>query len=1059
MPTGLVPQNIPISLSQGLDTKTDPKQVVIGKLLTLENGVFVTAKEIRKRNGYIGLATDIDGPSISSISTGAGMMTFKKELCQFTGTGLYSYSDSISRWTSKGPATSCDLSVFPVVRNTYQQTAPDSCYHSAGLYGFVWQDTRGGCRYSIFDADTNQSIVADTALNSNALNPKIVALGNYLLIFYIDSVTHNVVMRSISAFTPSVISIETSVATNVHTTNQHMDATVVGARAFVAWNASTGGGAINVKYIDSFLTISTVLAVGSEAASACLGVFGDAVSQNIWVAYYNGTAVKYFIASYGLPSTLILSATAVETIANITNVTGYVNNAAGTLFYEQSATLKFNYLTRSVSANQAGTVGTPAVLLRSVGLGSKPFNYNGTTYILVTYDSTLQPTYFLVTATGFVVGKIAPLNGGGVTAIASLPTVNLVSAGVYSVSYLQKDLLTTVSGSVFTQTGVQSGQIDFTNLTTYQRSELGNNQHIIGAVVNMYDGANLVEHGFHLFPETPTNAITTTGGGVDPGTRQYVVMWEWTDNQGQIHRSAPSIPLTVVNVAGSLTFTGNTTNLSTTITTVSSVTGLFVGQYITGTNIPAQTYITSIGTTTITISNAATGTASTTTFTTTATNINTLTIPTLRITAKTGNRSPVRAVVYRQQANLTVFYRLTSIIAPLFNTTTADTVTYADSLPDQFLSGNELLYTTGGVVENIAAPASCATCTYSSRVILIPSENRSSYWYSKQVVPGAPVEFSDVFAQNVNQAGGDITACIQMDDKLLLFKSALIYYTVWEGPDSTGAQSDIVDAVKIATDSGCINPRSVVLTPMGVMYGSAKGIYLLDRSLGVSYVGSDVEAFNNQVITSATLIANTNQVRFTTQSGTCLVYDYFFKQWAVFTNHHAVDAVIFQNEFTYLNSAGQAMQESLTTFTDNGLFIRLRLVTGWLSLAGLQGFQRARHVLILGEYKSPHQLLAKVAYDFNYAFVQEDYIDATTLLSVPAYGQDVTYGATSPYGGNFPLYEFRVNFDRQKCTAIQLSIEDVQTSPLGEGFSVSCFTLNAGLKKGTNKLAATRVVG
>jgi len=47
----------------------------------------------------------------------------------------------------------------------------------------------------------------------------------------------------------------------------------------------------------------------------------------------------------------------------------------------------------------------------------------------------------------------------------------------------------------------------------------------------------------------------------------------------------------------------------------------------------------------------------------------------------------------------------------------------------------------------------------------------------------------------------------------------------------------------IPTDTGTINPRSIVLTPMGIMYQSEKGIYLLDRSLQVSYIGADVEAY------------------------------------------------------------------------------------------------------------------------------------------------------------------------------------------------------------------------
>ena len=54
--TGLQKQTAAVTLSQGMDTKTDPKQVIAGKLLILENGVFTSPKRIRKRNGYRALS-------------------------------------------------------------------------------------------------------------------------------------------------------------------------------------------------------------------------------------------------------------------------------------------------------------------------------------------------------------------------------------------------------------------------------------------------------------------------------------------------------------------------------------------------------------------------------------------------------------------------------------------------------------------------------------------------------------------------------------------------------------------------------------------------------------------------------------------------------------------------------------------------------------------------------------------------------------------------------------------------------------------------------------------
>jgi len=1051
-------QNFPIAFAQGVDTKSDPKQVVIGKLLSLENGVFQSQNRIKKRNGYQALARTVEGSS-TALSTAVAAMTFKNELLQFSGTHLYSYSTSTQRWNDKGQAVSCALSVTPVVRNTYGQTVADSCLHSSGLYAFAWNDTRGGVRYCITDSTTGQAIVSDQLLSSVGSSPRCVALGSFILIFFLDNTGHRVVFKYISANAPSVLSAEVEVALNLNTTNIPYDVCVISERAFVSWNTSDGGGAIAVRYVNAFLTVSSALTVSSEVATTCLGVFGDATNSNLWVAYYNGTKIRYFIANYNLSTTLVKSATDVLTVADIVQITGIVtsvNNAK--LFYQKSGSATYNALTYYITVTSTGTIGTATILLRSVGLASKPFLYGSVNYILVTYESTLQPTYFLVDETGFIILKLAANNGGGLQTSAALPQVISTGTTTFSVPYLLKDLLTTVSGTVYTQTGVQNATFDFANSNTYLRTEMANNQHIAGGILNMYDGANLVEHGFNLFPENISNAISTTTGAIGSGTRQYFVVYQWTDNQGQIHRSAPSIGLSVTNVAGSLTFTGNTTNGSTTIASVSSTSGLFVGQIITGTNIPANTTITVVGSTTLTISNAATGTAVGTTFTTTMTNKNTLTIPTLRLTAKQNARSPVQIVVFRTQDGLSVPYQISSISSPLYNDLTVDSVTYADTAPDSTIVGNPLLYTYGGVLENISAPAASLVSTYKNRVVVVPSENRSSYWYSKEVIPGAPVEFSDVQVANINQRGGDITAIFELDDKLILWKQQLIYVTAWQGPDATGSQNDVSEPSLIPTDTGTINPRSIVLTPIGIMYQSEKGIYLLDRSLKVSYIGADVEAYNSETITAAVLVANTNQIRFTTASGTALVYDYLFQQWSTFTGHAAVDAVLFEREFTYVNQFGVAMQEDDSVFTDAGAFIPLRLHTSWLSLAGLQGFQRAYHFLLLGEYKSPHQLLVKVAYDFNDSFTQENYIDATELCDFPAYGDDDTYGETDPYGGEYPQYQFRVNLERQKCQAIKVSLEDVQSTDIGEGFNISNICIRAGVKQGTNKLGSSRVV-
>jgi len=348
------------------------------------------------------------------------------------------------------------------------------------------------------------------------------------------------------------------------------------------------------------------------------------------------------------------------------------------------------------------------------------------------------------------------------------------------------------------------------------------------------------------------------------------------------------------------------------------------------------------------------------------------------------------------------------------------------------------------------------------RLALFPSPEGLQWWFSKQCLPPSvgvntsPVEFSPFLIYNVDPKGGNCTAGASLDDKFIIFKPSSIFAVTGQGPDATGGQNDLSDPILITTDCGCANPRSIALVPDGLMFQSAKGIYLLNRALQVSYIGADVEAYNSQTVTSAQLIPNTNQVRFTLSSGLALVYDYYTTQWSTFTNVSAVDSTVWQGVYTYLQPAGVAMTETPGVFSDNGNFIKLRVVTSWLQFAGVQGFQRVYKALILGDYVSAHQLLVQVAYDFSPAFIQQDSITPTTPIN---YGGDATYGSGANYGGTWTPYQWRVFLQTQKCEAVQLSIEDVSTGTVGEAMQLSALLFEVGTKRGGYKVPATQSVG
>src|ERR1700677_4130901 len=179
-------EKVSVPLTKGLDTKDDPKQLVQGSLVTLENGIFTSPGRIEKRNGYGALKQLISGTT-TSISTGSGLANFKNELLLLTGTEGYSYSDSTTTWSDKQTITNMSIATAQVVRNAYEQTTPDNAIHSSGLQVVTYQDSRGGSRYCLIDMETGEQLVTDQLISSTAIKPKTFALGNFLLILYIDT--------------------------------------------------------------------------------------------------------------------------------------------------------------------------------------------------------------------------------------------------------------------------------------------------------------------------------------------------------------------------------------------------------------------------------------------------------------------------------------------------------------------------------------------------------------------------------------------------------------------------------------------------------------------------------------------------------------------------------------------------------------------------------------------------------------------------------------------------------------------------------------------------------
>lgn len=970
-------QVIPIPFAMGVDTKTDPKQIAIGKLAVLFNGVFQSAKRILKRFGYKKLSNTVihSGP----ITSGTSLKTYENELIESDGKILYSYSKSEDEWAFKGRVDAINIGVTEIIAKSNTIVYRDCAYSSHGYFGYAYTTNTAGTDQEVFmcitDKSTGAVLFSQQVATTNCLGLQISAIGNYFVTVYYDGLTNQIMyvavdLTTLSAGAPVLIANDPSDAI--------FDTTVVNNNLYICYS-STQAVPLEFYWISPTLVKSAQIPAATGADDARLISLAGDPSNNIWLSYASqfGNNVEVSVYSQFIAS-VVLANTIVFTLASVSRLTMVVNSAIGFVYAGvgdgDTKTQFIDYGTMTIGGS---TPGTPIAFVRSLDIYGKAFLSNGINYIPCVYSNNLQPTIFIMDQFAEVAAKILNLNAqfpgfNNPNDLAPLPNVSFVSTDYY--------VMATVSGFTFGSSilvpapheivsdALTLSSIKFNN---YQiDATLASDMHLSGGLLWMYDGQKAVEDGFNVFPDYITAVQSGTAGGLNAGTYQYSAIYEWIDAKGNHHRSAPA-PFSSVTI---------------TLANVSAI----------------------------------------------------VTVPMLRITQK----ADVIISIYRTSNNGTTLRRVTALPIEThnYNNPLVDAFVYHDNaINDAGLAFGDILYTIGGEVENISPPACTSICTYRSRIMLFPSEQTNSFWYSKEVVPGFPVEFSDLFVQSIDELGGALVTGLQMDDKLIIFKDRNIFYMTGQGPSPSGANNDFSTPLLINTDVGCISKGSVVLMPNGIMFQSSKGIYLLDRSLQASYIGAEVEAYNTAKVTSAHLMRKINQVRFTLDSGFCLVYDYFFQQWSVFENIDAVDSCVFEDNFTYAKSDGRVYEENPGFYDDDGAFVPLGMTSAWLSFAGLQGFQRIYKALLLGEQKGNHTLQVQIAYDFDPTAVQTDNIDATAI---------------SP-----TVYQWRIFPVRQKCEAIRLTLTDVQIAGFNEGFNISDLTLEVGLKSGVNKLPASQSFG
>ena len=640
------------------------------------------------------------------------------------------------------------------------------------------------------------------------------------------------------------------------------------------------------------------------------------------------------------------------------------------------------YYVRQVEDDFAATGAAERDRLVNCGLASKAFLYEGKARVWLAYDTDLQKSLFLTQARTTTTPRY------------DARALYLRGGGITYGPGLPQ--VVNPSGNTYLTTAVRQERLEADgNIisatigvsctfggSALDRAELGPTKTICsGGYVGDFDG-RFQELNFHLFPEMIFTDETAGGNFPAGGTFNYQCHYEWMDRKGQIHRSAVS-PIYTATTSGAAQAARH------------YVPCIHKGEY------------------------------------------DKLDGP----TASPGKTHTTRIAIYREWTD-GLYHRIAQAVGS-DNDITVPFITILDQVWD--ISANEILYTTGGVLEDFGPPESRICAVRQNRVFIVPEEDKELIWYSKAKVNGLGIQFSPFLTRRIS-AGGDIIALSELDEKIVIFKENEIHAFSGSGPNPTGQGPQFTETYQITTDVGCIDRRSIVKTDKGIIFQSLKGIYVLTRGLEVQYIGAEVESYTDAAqVWKALEYQSRNQVRFLMSSGIMLVFDTLVSQWSTYTADAWIpgflrDSVVWDNDQHFLDNTGMVQSETLG-YTDNNIYIPMVIETSWFKLADLQGFQRIDWISFLGHYGSPHTITVDVFTDY----VNVAKYTKTLALAAPL----------SPY-----QFRFKPSAGYAKCEAIKFTISDTGTVGGGteEGYSLSAVAMDYKVKKGLYKQAKAQTL-
>lgn len=1008
-------QVITIPLADGLDTKTDEFQVMAGRAIELENARFYKVGKLQKRFGFEPLESSTEDGDLSDLDIKA-VVADDNLINVITDEGVLALSEGSSKWEQLSEMKECiKLRTEFVSKSAYNHFNPDLDFmESTGLAACIYREqlennalTANPAEYvTVVLEDINTGVkkirkidVKNTTSYKTSAQKVMIVLDSGVIkihAFYIstssNALVHHVIDENLEDISKTTLEASYTGKMDVCRDASNIYFFIMNSTALKCRRITLGGTVALTN------TITTTNSLGVDGTSGFK--MGFSIAQDttrVHVFFLKNTGTVRIVGVGVLKTTLAVSITETTSSSDWPNLRdlSIVMNGSQVVIatLEAAATslarCRLNKFVVTWAASYTFT--EPSILdgVERAVILSRPFIIDSVAYVIAKCPESDQPTGLIYSLDsqkfpamfspfGLSEDRLAA-NG-----IHATGTCNAIVYGTKVISLIEKSYgVNTNSITTFdfnASIAISKLILDFgMDLTSGTKSKLGETNYYTNGSTFSLDGRGGYESGFFLRPKIDAVASNTSGGatpGVASKNFSYIAVYNFFNGKGELERSIPSPAMSIATAAG-------TTYVQV---TVRSLPGSYKNQYFydpVGVSF-TQKYVTEV-------------------------------------------------VLYRTQDNGSTYYRVSSAPSSQF----LDTI-LADASADSAILDNEILYSTGGVLENDSTPNAKFSTAGGNRLFLGGLEEEDEIAYSKKQLYGEAVAFSDFFRIRISSGThsdkSKMSALGYLDGKLIIFRANSIYYIAGDGPLETGTQNTFTEPEVISSDTGCDQPRSVVNTPQGILFKSRKGIYLLDRSLQVGYVGAEAEAYNDEGIVASIVSDKFNEAKFYTDAGNCLTYNYLFSKWSVAKNQTLIDADIWAGDPVQVMD-GIVCQESESSFEDNSENYGMMVKTPWLKLGGLQDFGRIWTASVLGKFKSAHTLRITAYYD--YATDYSEVFDISPSLSDSQ-------------------YQYICHLVKQKCEAVQFVIQDISQSGTGESMELTALTLEIGIKKGSMKLPATR---